>query len=701
MLKPEDLPFDVKIIEDWIPLSDGTRLWMKAWMPVTEEPVPAILEYLPYRHGDWTAPRDHERHPFYAGHGYASIRVDIRGHGSSEGVPGDEYDQQEHDDGLEVIEWIAKQDWCTGKVGMFGISWGGFNSLQLASYKPEALKAIVTVCSTDDRYDNDVHYFGGSMLGIDMHAWAGTMLAFESRPVDKRVWGEKWLDQWKYRLENIEPFLDTWVAHQVRDDYWKHGSVCEDYSSLDAAVMAVGGWYDPYRDTVLRLTEHLSALGKNVRGIVGPWAHQYPDRDLRPGPHIDFLGETLRWWDHWLKGEDNGAMDTPLFRGWITDSVPPRSAYEKMPGRWVAENQWPSPHIKPTELSLDGAHVAPVAAQTTNSDGAVEDGGVEVRVASPQDVGADAGRYFPYGNAADLPVDQRSDDGKSVVFDFPVVEDIDILGNASVKLRVKSPTERGQVYVRINDVAEDGSSTLVTRGNLNFSAREGRDKAVAMPVGEWVDVEVPITGVGYRIPAGHVLRVAISSAYWPWVWPQPGGEGFSLDPAASVLVLPMRDSTDGDDAGERAALDASVRFDDPVRLVPLDVKYPEAGEAGAAGTARPERLISQDVVANETVLQVDPAYGGTRVYPDGLHYDEDTVETYWINKDDPLSARTESVWTVGMRRPDMDWDTKVVATTRMRCDAENIYTYSHVLAYNGDELIFEKTWEKAHPRIAS
>lgn len=187
----EQFPFEHEVIEEWIPLSDGTKLWMKRWMPQTNHPVPAILEYLPYRAGDWTAPRDYERHPFYAGHGYASIRVDIRGHGNSEGVPGDEYSPQEHADGVEVINWIAQQDWCTGNVGMFGISWGGFNSLQLAALHPEPLKAIVTTCSTDDRYDNDVHYLGGSMLGVDMHAWAATMLAFESRPLDKRVWGGK------------------------------------------------------------------------------------------------------------------------------------------------------------------------------------------------------------------------------------------------------------------------------------------------------------------------------------------------------------------------------------------------------------------------------------------------------------------------------------------------------------------------------
>ena len=221
-----DFPYEVEVVEDWIPLSDGTRLWMKAWLPKTEEKVPVILEYLPYRAGDWTWPRDSERHPYYAGHGYASVRVDIRGHGNSEGVPGDEYDAQEHADGVEVINWLASREWSNGNVGMIGISWGGFNSLQLAYLQPEPLKAIVTVCSTDDRYDNDVHYMGGSMLAVDMHAWAATMMAFESRPVDKRVWGDKWREQGVGRLNKLSPFIDRGLAHQTRDDYWRHGSVC-------------------------------------------------------------------------------------------------------------------------------------------------------------------------------------------------------------------------------------------------------------------------------------------------------------------------------------------------------------------------------------------------------------------------------------------------------------------------------------------
>lgn len=701
-LQPEDFPYEVRVVEGWIPVSDGTRLFMKAWMPITNQPVPAILEYLPYRAGDWTWPRDSERHPYYAGNGYASIRVDIRGHGNSEGVPGEEYDMQEHLDGVDVINWIDAQEWCTGKVGMFGISWGGFNSLQLSYLQPEPLKAIVTVCSTDDRYDNDVHYMGGSMLGVDMFAWGATMLAFQSRPVDQRVWGEQWRNQWLYRLERAEPYMENWMSHQTRDDFWRHGSVSEDYSRLDAAVLAVGGWFDPYRDTVLRLVENLSAQGKNVRGIIGPWSHQYPDRDIKPGPHIDFLGETLRWWDHWLKDEDTGVMDEPLLKTWMMDPIPPRSTYDEIPGGWVATDQYPDPAIARRPFELAEASVTPPAQhETETASGAA---GPTSFIKTPQDVGQSAGRFFPYGNDSDLPVDQRADDGRSTTFDYPLGDDIQILGNCRLHLRLTTQATRGQVYVRICDVAPSGESTLVTRGNLNLSSREGRDQVVDFPAGEWVDVEIPLTSIGYRVPAGHTLRISISTAYWPWIWPQAQNEGVTVDLAASRMVVPVRPdfaalSAGGDPgAAERAAADVAVTFDGPVQPVNAAVKYPEEGRAGVR---RPERLISQDVAKRETFIQVDPMYGGTRIYPDDLHYNEDAVERYWISWDDPTTARTQAEWSVELWRPEADWRASLKTLSEITCDAENFYVVSKVRCWDQDELIFERDWDTTIPRTAS
>lgn len=747
-----DFPYETTRADVRIPLADGTRLFARIWRPVTDEPVPALLEYLPYRLSDWTAPRDWQRHPWYAGHGYASVRVDVRGHGNSEGLPGDEYDATELADGVEVINWLAAQEWCTGKVGMFGISWGGFNSLQLAALAPEPLKAVVTVCSTDDRYDNDVHYMGGSVLAVDMHAWAATMLAFVSRPPDPVYAGERWREMWTERLEAVEPFIHTWLAHQTRDAYWRHGSVCEDYGAIGAAVLAVGGWHDPYRDTVLRLVERLDP-GK-VRGLIGPWSHQYPDRGLPPGPAIGFLQETLRWWDQHLKGVDTGVLDEPLLRSWISASHPPATVYPELPGRWVGDSAWPSPNVTTFSYAFQGAPVV---------------------IDSPHHTGLDAGRFFPFGNDADLPPDQRDEDAKSACFDFPVEDLVDvvdamevmdvveatdeagdllgladvagveggedaadaadvvgaldtvgvveaaeaevleaeiagggasggrieILGRPRVRLRLRMDVPAGQVIARLCDVAPDGSSTLVTRGALNLSARQGRDRIVPWPEGTTEDVTFQLNGIGHTFPPGHRIRLAVSSAYWPWIWPQADSAGFTLDPAGSSLEIPVRRrdgaaGPDGAASGDRTAdADGAITFEPPEQSEPLGVVEPVTLDP-----ERPERLVTRDVAQGTWRLDVDPRYGGTRVYPDGLEFTEDAVETYTIQESDPLSARTRSEWTVRLHRPELGWDALVETRSEITCDAEDFITSDEVICRDGDEIVFHRTWEKRIPRTA-
>src|SRR5579862_9026190 len=184
----------IREIEDvWITLSDGCRLAARLWLPAHADsaPAPAVLEYIPYRKRDYMRRRDEGMYRWFASQGYAGIRVDMRGSGESDGILHDEYLKQEQDDAVEVIAWIAAQPWCTGRVGMMGISWGGFNSLQVAALQPPALAAIITSCSTDDRYNDDIHYMGGCLLG-DNFSWASTFFArVSSPPPDPRVVGDR------------------------------------------------------------------------------------------------------------------------------------------------------------------------------------------------------------------------------------------------------------------------------------------------------------------------------------------------------------------------------------------------------------------------------------------------------------------------------------------------------------------------------
>jgi putative CocE/NonD family hydrolase len=684
-LLPEPRPVhEVDVRDEWVPLPDGTRLHARIWAPRVEHPVPVLLEYLPYRLDDWTAPRDSERHPWYAARGYASVRVDIRGTGSSDGLFDDEYSEQELDDGIALIEWLAAQPWSTGAVGAFGISWGGFNALQLAGRAPAALKAIVTVCSTDDRYDNDVHYMGGAVLGIDMAAWGGTMFAFNSRPPRPEVVGADWVSRWRERLEHNRPMTPTWLAHQERDDYWRHGSVCEDYSSITAAVLAVGGWADPYRDAVLRLVSNLDAP---VKGIIGPWSHQYPDRGLAPGPGIGFLQETLRWWDRWLLDQPNGVDDEPALRAWINDSEPPATYYAERTGRWVAAEAWPSTatrsRVEPLELMIGGEH-GPVVAR------------------SPQSTGLDAGRFFPFGNATDLPPDQRADDGRSVCFDLMIggaddasgdasgAASLDVLGTVVVDLAVTSDRPDANLIVRLCDVAPDGASTLVTRGVLNLNKRHGRDRDDPMEVRVEQSVRVALVSTGHSFPVGHRLRIAVSSAYWPWIWPHADEAALTIDPQRSSVTLPVW-TRDGDDG---------VRFEEPERATPLAVR------ALPSTSDLPQRSVTHDVGTGEWVLDVDPGYGGGREYPDGLVFTEDSRETYRIVDGDPLSATAESRWAIGLEKP--DWKAWLETTSRVTATTDDYLVVNTVRAWARDGgpsteavLVADRRFEDVVPRTSA
>ncbi|MGM0532690.1 MAG: CocE/NonD family hydrolase, partial [Bacteroidota bacterium] len=478
----------INVLENvWIPMQDGTRLAAKIWLPEGAEnhPVPAVLEYIPYRKRDFKAFRDNEIHGHFAEHGFAGVRVDLRGSGDSEGILRDEYLQQELDDGIEVIKWLAGQAWCTGDVGMIGISWGGFNGLQIAAMQPPELKAVITVASSDDRYADDVHYMGGALL-TDNLSWASTMFAYNSCPPDPQIAGEKWKEMWIDRLEGSGLWLRKWLEHQRRDGYWKHASVCEDYSAVQCPVFAVSGWADGYTNAVFRLMESLNVPRK---GLIGPWGHKYPHMG-GPGPVIDFLNECVRWWDQWLKGIDTGVKHDPVIRAWMKDTVSPISA--KRPGRWVAEKYWPSREIEEKTLNVLSGELDFDISKKTDS---------VLSIQSPLSVGLFAGKWCSYAESTDLPSDQREEDGGSLIFDTPPLEeDLEILGSPSVELELSSNKPIATVAVRISDVAPNGRATRVTYGLLNLTHRNSHEQPEELEEHKKYKIKVDMNYVAQKFP---------------------------------------------------------------------------------------------------------------------------------------------------------------------------------------------------------
>ena len=662
-------PHNVRVIENcWIPMSDGCRLAARIWLPVDAETtsVPAILEYIPYRKRDFTRARDEPMHHYFAGHGYASVRVDLRGSGDSDGLLLDEYLKQEHDDALEVIHWIAQQPWCSGAVGMMGKSWGGFNSLQVAARRPPELKAIVTVCSTDDRYLDDVHYMSGCLLNENL-TWGSVLMSYNAYPPDPELVGERWRAMWRDRLKHAVFFPEVWLEHPRRDDYWKHGSVCENYGAITCAVYAIGGWADAYSNAIPRL---LAGLRAPRKGLIGPWAHLYP-HDGVPGPAIGFLQEALRWWDHWLKGTDTAVMAEPMLRVWMQESVPPKPFYKQRPGRWVAETQWPSPRITVKRHWLDVSRLS--SAPTAKA---------QLDFRSPQTTGLGAGEWCGFGAPGEAPLDQRGDDGCSLTFESePVRERIEILGPPVATLEVSVDQPVAFIAVRLNDVAPGGASTRVTYGLLNLTHRDSHEHPRPLEPGTRYLIKVTLNDVAYAFPPRHKLRLAMSTSYWPIAWPAPRPVTVSFFTGQSFLDLPVR-PPDPSDSG----------------LTPFEPPERAAAETTELRPAPLKRLVERDRTTNETIYTVssgrDDSDGAklTRIKSIGLDVGHTMLKRFHIGEEDPEMARAEVIQKTWFRRG--PWNTRVETRTRFSSTCDDFLLEAELAAYENDEPFFTRTWSR-------
>ncbi len=648
----------------WIALSDGCRLAARLWLPPEGTgPVPAILEYLPYRRRDRHRGDDALLHPAFAAAGYAAIRVDMRGAGDSDGIMTDEYTPREWADAEEVIDWITRQPWCSGAVGMIGLSWSGFNALQIAAKAPPALKAIVTTCASDDRYADDMHYMGGCLLS-DNFQYGATLFTWLATPPDPMIVGARWRDMWLERLEAVEPPAARWMRHSDRDAYWRSGSVCENYGAIKAAVLAVGGWADGYTNAILRLLEGLPGPRK---GLIGPWGHAFP-HVATPGPQIDFLGYVLRWWDHWLKGRDTGIMDEPMLTTWMQDSEPPQPRYAERRGRWAAEEIWPSPRVATRSLHLTTFGLADEAKPFHR------------HVRSPATTGLASGEWCPYGWGPDMSLDQREDDSGSLCFDSASLDQpLELLGGTRITLDLSSDRPEAMVAVRLNDVAPDGTSARITYGLLNLQHRDGHAKAQALVPGTRYQVELRLKDVAYRAPAGHRLRVAVSTIYWPLAMAAPLGTTLTLH--GGTLQLPVRDSGPGQSHPPELGTPWSPPPLEAEVLVP-----PERGRI----------RIERSVEDGRTSLDVVRNLGAMRIADVELELKALGSETYSTVSGDPAQARSEAGRRAEFRRG--DWHASVVTRSILTVDGGDWRFVATLDAYEGEARAFARSWNLRIPR---
>jgi hypothetical protein len=639
----------------FVTLADGTRIAATIWRPDTAERVPVIVEMLPYRRRDGTVFRDLEMHPYVAARGIASIRFDLRGSGDSDGVMLDEYTSREHDDALELIAWAAAQPWSNGRVGMHGISWGGFNALQVAARRPPALNAIITLAASDDRYGDDIHHFGGVLL-TEQEMWSNFMLVKNAMAPDPQIVGARWRELWHERLAANVSWSESWLAHQRRDAYWRHGSVAEDYAAIRCPVMAVAGWDDSYHNFVPRLLEHLTVPRL---GIVGPWSHAFPCRGA-PGPLIGYLQEAIRWWKHWLADEATGIMDEPIYRAWVGGAERPRPYYPEHAGAWVAEAAWPSPRIVQQRLHLNAPNTL---------DGAPRQGRV-MAVHSPATAGTDCGRHGGYGGSCpDMPIDQRREDGQGLAFDTPPLdEDHVLLGAPVLDTEVTVDQPLANLIVRLCSVFPDGTSALVTYGALNLTHRDSHEHPSPCPVGTPFRVRVELNHCARLVPTGNRIRVVLSTQHWPILWPQPRLVTLTLASGVATLALPLRPP---------GPLDAAVRFP-PAELAP-------SVPSTTLEPSHDSRTVVDDVGSGLRRISLVSDHGRTRIDDRGIETASRVEDRFEIRPDDPLSARlvSEYRWAIVSGEA----DTEARSRTELTADATHFILTWRLQALERGEVV--------------
>ncbi|NYD41646.1 CocE/NonD family hydrolase [Nocardioides panaciterrulae] len=501
-----------------VPVTGGVELAATLFLPDPAlGPQPCLLEALPYRKDDLTASyatgyeelRDH--------HAYAVCRLDLRGTGSSGGDATDEYPSTEQRDLVEVIAWLADQDWCDGNIGMFGTSYSGFNSLQLACERPPALKAVCAIYASDDRWTDDVHYRGGALRLVDLVDYCHYMTPMCVLPPVPDVWGPGWRQEWQRRLEANEPWVLTWLRERVHGDYWRGGSVRLDgagagYERIGCPVMLVAGWADGYRNNSFRTVAALAADGVPHRLLAGPWAHADPTTAMS-GPRVDLRPEMAAWFDRWLRPEmarEPFASHCDVF---VRSSTRPEPDLDRHQGSWLR-----LPSVPPTVL-----HTTPL------------DGAAQLTV--EPDVGTaawiDCAGHLPWG----LSLDQRPDDARSLTWES-APPPAPVVGHPRVRLRVSADAPAASLSVKLCDVFPDGTSALVTRGTLDLAFRDGVHGPPAPLVpGREYDVTVVLDACAYTWAPGQLLRVSIAGADWPNTVAPPGPVTLSVH--GGELELPL------------------------------------------------------------------------------------------------------------------------------------------------------------------
>jgi predicted acyl esterase len=648
----------VRMVQESIAMPDGIHLSATLYMPDNIKPgekLPALLEYLPYRKDDATAARDYPVHTYFAAHGYVSVRVDIRGFGTSEGTPTErEYSEQEQLDGEQVIAWLAAQPWSNGKVGMFGISWGGFNSIQMAMRHPPALKAILAIDATEQLFHDDIHYIDGMMhfdefeLNMDL---APSMTGAPDYSLDEKILGPRF---------DSTPWSLLYLKHQRDGQFWR--APLRPLSEIKIPCFLIGGLLDGYRDSIPRMFEQVKAP---LKAIIGPWNHTFPN-EAEPGPQIEWRDQAVRWWDYWLKHHNTGIMEEPRLSIYMQDWHVPDPHLKTVPGKWRGENGWPPGNTVSTPLYLYESHALSTVPAKTGSN----------QVRYIPSVGVEAGFWW-----GELLTDQRPVDAFSLTYDsVPLPQELTILGRPHALLQVSASAPLADWFARLSDVAPDGTVTQVTGAGIDGAQRDSASDPKELAPNQTYSLDIEMHLATWTFPKGHRIRLAVSNALWPMIWPTPYAMTTTLQTGGGI--------------GSRVTLPLVG----PATYAVPQFSAPEASEERkdmqSAGFPWPgDWKTERDELSGKTKVTWNGKSEET--YPWGKETDFEGI-TYLADDNHPetSSVEAEAEIVMALKQQTLTWHGHLTLTSDVK---SFYYRYTRQLLKDGKALK-EKTWEETIPR---
>ena len=664
--------YKVKIIYTRVPMRDGVELAVKITRPDAEGRFPGIMEYNPYRRIKKALSDYREEYPpavpYLAERGYVVVQFDVRGTGNSGGWSKDIYSADERRDGYDMVEWIARQPWCNGNVGMVGKSYSAVVQWQVAVQAPPHLKAIIVRSANDNVY-TEWTYPGGALRPYMFDSYSPLMNAWNFSPPDPDLAGEKWSEIWQQRLENSQPWGIGYISNPLDGPYWQDRSLSTNYSAVQCPVFVIAGWSDCYPTALLRAFSNLKVPHK--RALVGPWGHWYGEEGHAvPGPRIDTRPLYLEWFDHWLKGIDNGVMDEPPVTFFVKQYSPPSA---RMPleekGFWRSEREWPIARTRYTPL-----YFHPHGKMSRES----YEASAEERDEYPYNpaVGITSGMHWgggilPWG----MPIDQRRDEAYSVTYTTPPLEDdLEVTGTPTAVVFISSTAEVAYFRVKLIDVAPDGTSKLVRYGGLNATHRDSHFEPEPLTPGQVYELKVDLKAMSYIFGTGHQIRVAIASADIQNAWPTP-------EPAINTIHRGSR---------YPSHIILPVIPEQNTELPQPDLVQLPKAEPQDLATPK-EYSITHDLVNQKTTVRIAPVH-----VREAADFDLEQHSSFTVSSVNPAEAALKAycAYTLKQAASDIRIESNELTTS-------NASTFRHLVQLTitvDGKLHFNKSWSRTVPR---